>query len=136
LNVYLDSSVVLRIVFREPGEVKLPPSTQGFTSSLTVTESLRTLDRLRLRRSLTDTQLALYRGTLLDLLERIDQLALTDEVLARAALPQPTNLGTLDALHLCTAILLRDQLGQAVTLATHAQKLATAAAAHGFAVIG
>jgi len=47
---YVDASVLLRVVLRQPNA--LPEWTQidrGVASALVTTESLRTLDRLRLR---------------------------------------------------------------------------------------
>ncbi len=55
--------------------------------------------------------------------------------LERAAEPFPTLLGSLDAIHLASALLARtlvDDLG----FATHDEELATAARAMGFRVLG
>jgi len=52
---YVDASVLLRVVLRQPNA--LPEWTQidrGVSSALVTTESLRTLDRLRLRAQLPD----------------------------------------------------------------------------------
>lgn len=56
-------------------------------------------------------------------------------VLVRAADPFPTPLGTLDALHLASALLVREEVPD-VMLATHDERLATAAVAMGFGVHG
>jgi hypothetical protein len=45
-------------------------------------------------------------------------------------------LGTLDVLHLATALIWRDHMGPLPTLATHDAALGGAARAFGFAVIG
>jgi len=57
-------------------------------------------------------------------------------VLDRAAQPMPTEIGTLDAIHLATALLWRDMMGADLVMATHDQALATAARAYGMAVVG
>jgi hypothetical protein len=57
-------------------------------------------------------------------------------VLARAAHPLPTELGTLDAIHLATALLWREQRGDDIVMATHDGALATAARACGLVVLG
>jgi len=57
-------------------------------------------------------------------------------VLARAAQPLPTELGTLDAIHLATALLWREHSGADIVMATHDLSLATAARACGLAVLG
>lgn len=66
----------------------------------------------------------------LDLVE-VDAL-----VLERAAQPMPTELGTLDAIHLATALLWQETTGAVCTMATHDDALALAAQAHGFTVVG
>jgi hypothetical protein len=48
----------------------------------------------------------------------------------------PLPLGTLDALHLSTAILWREVRGKELVMATHDRGLGEAARAFGFAVIG
>ena len=48
----------------------------------------------------------------------------------------PTELGTLDAIHLAPAILWKDALGVDPVMATHDKALALAAQAHGLKVLG
>ena len=48
----------------------------------------------------------------------------------------PTELGTLDAIHLATALLWRDQTQTQLVMATHDTALALAATAHGLQVVG
>jgi hypothetical protein len=57
-------------------------------------------------------------------------------VLARASEPFPTPLGTLDALHLATALVWRERMHQPVAMATHDRDLALAARSFGFEVLG
>jgi hypothetical protein len=57
-------------------------------------------------------------------------------VLNRATEPLPTPLGTLDALHLATALVWRDRMGTAPVVVTHDAALALAARAFGFEVRG
>jgi hypothetical protein len=61
---------------------------------------------------------------------------LTRPVLARASQPMPTSLGTLDAIHLATALMWAERAGSELVMATHEQLLATAARASGFRVVG
>ena len=56
-------------------------------------------------------------------------------VLERAAEPFPTQLGSMDALHLASALLVRDRFEELV-LATHDEALALAAKSVGFRVYG
>ena len=134
---YVDSSVLLLVVLSQPD--RLPEWTaieKAVTSALTEVECLRTLDR-RLRQGLLDPEdLADRRGLVLRLLERMDRVDVSPAVLRRAADPFPTPLGTLDAIHLATAILWREGRTEAPVLATHDGRLATAARATGFATAG
>lgn len=61
---------------------------------------------------------------------------LQPDVLNRAGAAFPTVVGTLDALHLATALLLRERSGVALTILTHDQRMATAARGLGFDVEG
>ena len=99
-------------------------------------EGLRTLDRLRLRTRLTDAEVASRRAIILQLLDSLELVEVDSLVLDRAAQPQPTELGTLDAIHLATALLWRETMGAQLVMATHDVALATAAQAHGFRVVG
>jgi len=56
-------------------------------------------------------------------------------VLERAADPFPTTLGSLDAIHLASALLVRNRF-EDLSLATHDDELAIAARAAGFRVHG
>ncbi len=109
---------------------------QGVASALVTVESLRTLDRLRLRARLADAEVAARRRTILSLLASLEIVDVEAEVLDRAAQPTPTELGTLDAIHLATAILWRDTTRADLVMATHDDALAVAAEAHGFPVVG
>lgn len=68
-------------------------------------ECLRTLDRLRFAEGLEDAEIAIRREAVFRVLEAIEVVELTRPVLSRASQPLPTALGTLDAIHLATALL-------------------------------
>ena len=135
--VYVDSSVLLRVVLGQPrrlrewGSIETPVA-----SALVEVECLRTLDRLRLRRAAPDRDLAVRRETIFAALQRFEIVQVGRTVLSRAALPLPVTLGTLDALHLATAALWRESRGQDLVMATHDTALAAAARASGFTVVG
>jgi predicted nucleic acid-binding protein len=82
-----------------------------------------------------DDHAARDRAAVLDALSTFTLAAVTDTVLERASDPFPTALGTLDAIHLATALELRD-LHPDLEFATHDRELAIAARAYGFAVSG
>jgi predicted nucleic acid-binding protein len=134
---YVDSSVVLRVVLRQPGALREWRSIErAVASALVEVECLRTLDRLRLRLGRSDRDLAHRREVVFDLLRTFEIVEIERPVLARAALPLPSILGTLDAIHLATAALWRDSQGEELVMATHDAELARGARALGFQVVG
>ena len=135
---YLDTSALLRLVLRESGSLdKEVRSWEGLVSSeLLAVESLRTLDRLRLQGDLSVEEAASRRETVTEWLEAVDLVRLQPPILARASEPFPTPLGTLDALHLATALVWRDRMRQALVVATHDRDLALAARSFGLEVHG
>ena len=101
-----------------------------------MTESLRTLDRLRLRAKLADSEVATRRATILRLIASLELVELDAVILDRAAQPMPTELGTLDAIHLATAVLWKEMSRIDLVMATHDDALGLAAQAHGLTVVG
>jgi predicted nucleic acid-binding protein len=137
LIVYVDASVLLRMILGHPNALTEWPSVrQGVASALVRTESLRTLDRLRRRAHLPDPEVASRRATVLALIDTLDIVEVDSVVLDRAAQPMPTELGTLDAIHLATALLWRETTGMDLVMATHDGALALGARAHGLRVVG
>lgn len=134
---YLDSSVLLRVVLGQRGRLKEWRAVrEGVASALVEVECLRTLDRLRLRGVITDHELSRRREAVYRLLEEIEIVEPTRPILARASLPLPTSTGTLDAIHLATALLWRESSAVDLVLATHDAALGIAARASGFRVVG
>ena len=133
---YVDASVLLRLLLGEPGRLaKWREVETAVSSALAEVEVLRTLDRLRVRAELTPEETADRRGTAYRLLEAVSLADVSTPILRRAADPFPTPLGTLDAIHLATALAWRDARRE-VVMATHDAQLALAARACGFEVIG
>lgn len=134
---YLDSSILLRIILGQRDAVKEWPTIEtGVASALVEVECLRTLDRLRVSENRSDEDIAIRREAVFRLLESMEIIDLTRPILTRAAQPLPTALGTLDALHLATALLWREGREKDLVMATHDASLAMAARASGFRVVG
>jgi predicted nucleic acid-binding protein len=134
---YIDSSVLLRLALGQSNALpEWPAIERAVSSALIVTESLRTLDRVQLRVNLSDIEVAGRRSTLLALLDSLELVEIDSSVLDRAAQPMPTELGTLDAIHLASALLWKDLMGLDAIMATHDGSLGLAARAHGFKVLG
>ena len=136
MNVYVDSSVLLRVVLGEPNRLRIwPKITNAVSSELIRLECLRTIDRARIRLRLEDGLVAKHRAEVLEAVEALSLVALDSIVLERASEPFPTLMGSLDAIHLASALLIRDEL-EGLEFATHDDKLGIAARAMGFLVYG
>jgi predicted nucleic acid-binding protein len=134
---YVDSSVVLRIVLGQSGRLRQwKDVTDAVVSALVEVECLRTLDRLRLREAVPEREVALRREAVYQLLGEMYEILPDKAVLSRAAQPLPNALGTLDAIHLASAMLWREQQAAELVMATHDEALALAARACGMDVIG
>ena len=135
--VYVDTSVVLRVLLRQPR----PLASWGrweraYASEILGLEARRVLDRLRLDLALDDAGLAQAHDDLRAIERTIGRVSLTRSVLHRAALPMPTAVKTLDTIHLATALLLGERRRLTVSFATHDEQQATAARALGFDCFG
>ena len=137
MTAYIDTSVLLRLALQQPDALpEWLQIQQGVSSALVMTESLRTLDRLRLRANLADSEVASRRATILNLIASLELVEIDAMVLERAAQPMPTELGTLDAIHLATALLWKEMTRVNLVMATHDGALAIGAQAHGLPVVG
>jgi predicted nucleic acid-binding protein len=134
---YLDSSVLLRIVLGEPNALEQWPAVEhGIVSTLVEVECLRRLDRFRVTQGASDEAITLRREAVFRLLESASVVDLTRAILRRASQPLPTSVGTLDAIHLATALLWRERTEEDVVMATHDVRLAMAARACGLRAVG
>lgn len=137
MTIYVDTSALLRVVLREPGALDdLRESDRLVSNELIVVESRRTIDRLRLLGTLSTEEAADRVRAVTEWFEGMDLVLLRAPVLARASEPLPVALGTLDALHLATALIWRERMGPLSSVATHDTTLALAARTFGFEVRG
>jgi predicted nucleic acid-binding protein len=136
LNVYVDSSVLLRVVLGEPNRVRIwPRITTPVASELVRLECLRTIDRARIRLRLEDEEVAGRRAAIMEAIDTFSLIPVGPRILERAAEPFPTMLGSLDAIHLASALLAREGFDD-LALATHDPELGLSARAVGFRVHG
>ena len=134
---YVDSSAALRAVFDEPGRIDEWGDVEPVISSvLTRLECLRAVDRRRAQDRGTPDEISSHYAAIRSLLNGFDLVALDRVVLDRAALPLPLPLGSLDAIHLATALLWQESSGEPVAMVTHDPGLANAAIACGLRVLG
>jgi len=134
--VYLDSSVVLGILFGEANPVSIWKKwDKAYSSALWRIEALRTIDRLRLTHEITDTEVAALVREVQIVHETLAICPMDDKILQRAGETFPTVVGTLDAIHLSSALSIRE-VDNLDAILTHDQQLGTAARSLGFNVIG
>jgi predicted nucleic acid-binding protein len=138
--VYLDTSVILRILLKESNELQeWARIRHGVTSELTTVECHRGLRRARSIGRLNDDDLALAQSYARDIISRLSKVNITPELLERAEGALPGTLAALDAIHLASAMTFRHrQYDEEPTLlfATHDQALAEAARSANFEVLG
>ena len=134
---YADTSALLRVVLGQPGRWDgIGLGRTIVTSSLTEVESLRTFDRHHRSGLLSDDRVAASRGLALAILESFFVVELSASILRRAADPFPLPLGTLDAIHLSSALAYGIETGKPVCMVTHDKQLASVARACGLEVEG
>lgn len=134
--VYVDTSVVLRVLLHEPHPVEVWSRWDtAYSSSLWRVEALRTVDRLRLSGNLSDADVADLVRDIRVVDETFWIRRLDDAIMQRASESFPTTVGTLDALHLATALAIA-AVQNIDAFLTHDLQLATAAQSVGFDVIG
>jgi predicted nucleic acid-binding protein len=136
MTVYVDTSVVLRILFHELNWVAIWGRwNKAYSSALWRVEALRTVDRLRLTHQISDTEVAQLVRDIQITHETFAIHPVTNQVLQRASETFPTVVGILDAIHLATALSIRE-IENVDLLLTHDSRLATAARSLGFEVMG
>jgi predicted nucleic acid-binding protein len=137
MSVYLDASVVLRKLQRETGSLaSWGQWERAYSSELLRVEVLRAIDRNRLKGTLTDRDVTELIDRARAIFDGVEFVALSRSVLSRAAQSFFTPLGTLDALHLATALRLVEVRRIELFFLTHDVELAMAARGVNFQVEG
>ena len=135
--VYLDSSVVLRPLFDQPGKLKSWGQWQiAYSSELLGVECRRAIDRLRLLTLYDDRQVGEAMQRLGKIERTIKRIRLTGSIMLDASKTMPTIVKTLDAFHLVSAVAIRERRDIDLLFATHDEQQAAAARALGFVCIG
>jgi predicted nucleic acid-binding protein len=138
LIVYLDSSVLLRWLLNSPKIYSgFLTWDSCYTSELLYIEVNRVLNRLRLENEINDEEYANLQITFSDFYSTVSVIEMNQAVKWKSAEPFPTILGTLDAIHLSSALLLLEKNKKLkLTFLTHDTQLSTAATAMGLSVSG
>jgi predicted nucleic acid-binding protein len=137
VRAYIDSSVLIRVVFQSPNPLAVWDAIEYHVSSVLLRlEYARTLERLRFNKAASPAQITNSRAAFASIIDRIEMIKVDDEVLNRASAAFPLPLKSLDAIHLASAMMWRDHEGLDLAFATHDDKLARTARAAGFEVLG
>jgi len=137
LILYLDTSVVLRVLLRQPDELEdWGRWEELYSSEIVKVEARRVLDRLRLESLYDDEMVARAHEALVRIERSIGLIEVTRQILERAAGPMPTVVKSLDAIHLASAGQLAERQSKRPTFATHDRQQSLAARALGFACVG
>ncbi len=134
---YLDSSILMRIIFDEPSSLQEFFSIQSAVSSeLIKVECLRTADRYRLRNEESESDYLTRVELIHEFTKRIEIVRVNPQILGRASQPFPIGLGTLDAIHLATGLIYFEKTQEKIIFCTHDLALKKAAKAMGFKTLG
>jgi predicted nucleic acid-binding protein len=134
---YVDSSVFLRILLNQKSRLKeFKNLTRPVASLLMKTEVLRTVDRLRVIGQINEDQFIALTAQAYEAFASLEFIRLTDTIVSAAGASQPIALGTLDAIHLVSAMAWRHSKKIDLNFLTHDERLGKAALASGFTVLG
>jgi predicted nucleic acid-binding protein len=134
---YVDSSVLLRFILDQPEPLSDLLHADGkVTSLLAELECLRAVESARVRGQLDTEEYADRRRIVYAQLRRMRRLPVTPSVLRRAGESYPLPVKSLDAIHLASALTLREREDRDLVFATHDRQLGRLAAVMDFPVIG
>jgi len=137
VTAYCDSSVLVRFVLDQPGQLtRLEDCGELVTSTVAQVECLRAIENAHLRGEIDAEAFVARRREAYAKLSGLRQVGLSRAVLRRAQEPFGISLKALDAIHVSTAVIWRDRRESDVIFATHDRQQARAAAVLGFEVIG
>jgi len=134
--IYIDSSVYLRLLFGHRGQLHLKGLPALAASELLAIEVHRTIDRYRLEKAITDRDVGALKGEAESFFRRLELVTMAGSIKRRASEAFPSILGTLDGLHIATALLLREKKYSDLRMATHDTQMQNCARALGFPVLG
>lgn len=132
MNCYIDSSVILRYLLTgDRGLQQARDFDKTGCSELLFIECSRVLQRYRLEGELTDRQLEEAVHHFHEIYEAFHVFELGHQVVKRSAESFPTVIGTLDAIHLSTAVMWMEQDQDPLVLFTYDEQMRTCAHAMG-----
>ncbi len=137
MNCYVDSSAVLRNIFNADHAFKEYGQFDKIGSSeLLIIECNRVIDRYRLEKMLNDDQIAAAKENLKFITDGMHIIGISDPVKLRARDSFPTIIGTLDAIHISTALIWKEfEKVESVTVISHDKQINTCARALGLITV-
>lgn len=137
MKAYIDSSVILRIIFGEKNSLHVDGEIEYLIAcEILKIECLRTIDRMRHELRLSDDDVAMRSELLHKAMRTIRFVKLADIIIQRAGQPFPIVIKTLDAIHLSTALIWQRREKNNLIFLTHDDQLGKTARAMGFLVKG
>jgi predicted nucleic acid-binding protein len=124
--VYVDTSALGRSLLDEPEKPAIESALEAFERSVSSSLLRTELRRLGFRRAMLDRADALLAG--------VSLIKVDDEILSSAETITPSTVATLDAIHLATAVRLKEA-GKLNALMTYDKQLAEGAREHGIEVL-
>ncbi|MFP6663301.1 MAG: type II toxin-antitoxin system VapC family toxin [Deltaproteobacteria bacterium] len=135
--LFLDTSVLLRVLLNQrPLLPEWATWTRAYASEILLVEARRAVDRHRLAANLNDSQITQAHAALRSMENGLEIVSLDRAILERASLPMPSAVGTLDAIHLVSALFVREMREPDLQFATHDHELGRAAQGYGFTYLG
>lgn len=124
MNCYIDSSVLLRYLLTGDEEFqKVKDFKKIGSSELLFIECSRVLHRYRLESAISDYQLEEAVIHFTDIYNALHVFEMSSSVKKKSAESFPTIIGTLDAIHVSTAMLWAEQEGEPLVLFTYDEQM-------------
>jgi predicted nucleic acid-binding protein len=130
MNVFLDTSVILRVFLNQKDSFSLWGKwDKAFVSELARIEFFRTIDRFRMEGHLSDEERSQLTRNFQKLWLSCFKVPLQSAILERASGSFPTVIKTLDAIHLASALAVMGTYDEDILFVTHDRQLSVAASA-------
>jgi hypothetical protein len=137
MKAYIDSSVILRVIFGEESALKFPKNIHIYgASEILKIECFRTIERMKQTLTISEDEIAKKHSALHKILKTLHIIKFSDAIIKRACESFPITLKSLDAIHLSAAILWQQEELSEILFLTHDIQLSKAAIAMGFEVLG
>jgi predicted nucleic acid-binding protein len=132
---YLDTSAFLEWLLKKNADKNRPVGEQIITSDLLRVESHRTFHRLRLENKLNDVEFARFEKKCQEFWDTVNVIFPDERIMEIASRSFPTIVGTLNAIHLSTAIVYQEKKKEKIIFITEDKQFGITAEACGFEVV-